>query len=79
MINNKIFIDRDPVIFRYVIMYLRCGQQMPQLDSPFEKNMFAKEMEYWGLPEYDQVVKILYNIFDSVPNNINVTALAKWN
>ena len=52
---------------------------MPPLDSPFEKKMFSKELEYWGLPEYDQVVKLLYKIFDSVPQDINHTALAKWN
>ena len=53
IVNNRIFIDRDPAMFRYVLMYLRCDQQMPQLDLPFEKKMFSKELEYWGLPEYD--------------------------
>ena len=60
-------------------MYLRCNQQIPPLDSPFERKIFSKELEYWGLPEYDRVLELLVKMFESVPANINHTALSKWN
>lgn len=50
-IDDKIFLDRDPIYFAMVYNYLRCDGSINyhELDA-LTKDLFKKELEYWGIP-----------------------------
>ena len=80
--DGKIFIDRDPVIFGYLISYLRNNYRIGEFDSRFERKQFKLELEYWGLinkvNEESPVFTELNTIFESQPILINDRVLNKW-
>ena len=47
--NGKIEIDRDPVLFRHVIQFLRNDLKCPFLYE-YQQKAFEEELEFWGLP-----------------------------
>ena len=48
--ESPIYINRDPVIFRYIILYLRNEGKLPIIQDNFTKELFEKELDFWGLP-----------------------------
>lgn len=63
MLDRKIYINRDPVIFRYIILYLRNDGKLPIIEDTFTRTLFEKELDFWGLPlDYNQIVT-LENIY----------------
>lgn len=48
LINDKVFIDRDPTIFRHLINFLRTDQR-PILENKNEAQLFECELKYWGV------------------------------
>jgi hypothetical protein len=50
MLDNKVFIDRDPLIFRHLINYLRTNQT-PVLEDKNEAMLFNCELIFWDLIE----------------------------
>ena len=46
-IEGKIFIDRDPKMFEYLIQYLRDDCKWYDLESKTENARFKNELQYW--------------------------------
>ena len=47
--NDKVFLDRDPTLFRLVLNYLRNGKVWPSFEDEAQKFMFKQELDYWCL------------------------------
>ena len=54
-INGKIFVDRDPRIFKYVISYLKNDCFLNSFKSFYEKELFEKEIDFWGLRQNNEI------------------------
>ena len=39
-VNGKIFLDRDPEVFKLVVSYLRNYQRLPEIEDKFLKQSF---------------------------------------
>lgn len=64
MLEDKIFVDRDPEPFNNLIYYLRTSKY-PILKTTMDELLLKEELEYWGIPfEYRQSNNYL-NMFDS--------------
>ena len=50
-IDGKIFIDRDPDVFRLVISYLRNNECISDIEDKFLKGQLQKELEFWMIIE----------------------------
>ena len=48
--KGKIFVDRDPEIFKLVIRYLRNNFNSPKIKNDYVRELFENELEFWGLP-----------------------------
>ena len=78
MLEGKIYINRDPVIFRYVILYLRNEGKLPIIEDKFTKALFEKELDFWGLPpDYNSIVT-LENIYKEPPRKVSKACFRKW-
>ena len=79
--DGKVFIDRNPDVFRMMIDFLRNNQRIAPIEDQHVAKQFDLELEYWGLKreEYEsQVVKELRRIFEKEPEKVHPTTLALW-
>ena len=51
LINNRIFVDRNPKIFMHVIDFLRNNKQLPKMKNDNVSDLVSLEMKFWGLNE----------------------------
>ena len=61
MVDDSIFIDRNPKIFSYVLDYLANGLVDFTSDKSI-KSLIKAELKYWGLkvrPEINEKLKIM--------------------
>ena len=65
-VKDKIFVDRDPEIFKLLIQYLRNGCQRFELESPHLNKMLDLEIEYWDVG--NTLIQKLVRMFKSPPN-----------
>ena len=65
-VNGKIFVDRDPEVFKLLIQYLRNGCQRIELESPYQNKMLDAEIEYWDVG--NTLIQKLVRMFKSPPN-----------
>ena len=78
-VNGKVFINRDPVIFRLIIQYLRNNIHPKKLDEQ-TKEQYEIEMEYLGLVSRKSQVQIdLENIFKNHPDVFEEKQIEIWN
>jgi hypothetical protein len=49
--QGKIFVDREPEPFQYMIMYLRNNFKIPKIHDEFSKQAFELELAYWKIPQ----------------------------
>ena len=77
-VNNKVFVDRDPKIFKYVVMYLRNNQKLPMIQDKFRRELFEQELDFWGLKQDYSVLKSMIELFESQPDEIHEVVLRKW-
>ena len=47
--DGKVFVDRDPEIFRYVLLYLTNDLKLPLIKDDFIRELFIEELKFWGL------------------------------
>ena len=77
--ENKVFIDRNPVIFQKMIDYVSNGQQPQKIDDKETRTMFDKELEYWLLkPNPPEIQQDLTEMLNSEPENVHIMVLEKW-
>lgn len=48
-VNGRIFIDRDPIIFKLVIQYLRSNFKIPLITDKSIYKLFIQELDFWQL------------------------------
>ena len=48
-IDGKIFVDRDPTIFRCVINYLSNNLRLQKISDEEKLDLVEMELEFWGL------------------------------
>ena len=48
-IDDRIFIDRDPEIFKHLISFLRSDCKKIELESKELAKKFRTELDFWGL------------------------------
>ena len=48
-VDGKIFVDRNPIMFEYLIDYLRNGCKLVEIGLKYDNQMFLEELDYWGL------------------------------
>ena len=77
-VNGKVFVDRDPKVFKYVVMYLRNNQKLPMIQDKFRRELFEQELQFWGLEEDYSPLKALIEIFETEPINIHENVIKKW-
>ena len=83
-VQGKIFIERDPKVFRYMINYLRDSQQKPEIKDEYEAKQFLSELDFWGIPppesEEEKYIQHLQDIFNKTPNHSSLgnTVVNKW-
>ena len=77
--NGKIFINRDPVIFRLIIQYLRNNIHPMKLDEQ-TREQYEIELEFMGLiSKKSQVELDLENIFKNHPDIFEDKQSEIWN
>ena len=47
--NGLPYIDRDPVIFKWVINYLQNDHKIMKFERQIHYDKFIEELDYWGL------------------------------
>lgn len=50
-IDGKIFVDRDPDVFRLLISYLRNNESISEIQDSFMRGQLHKELEFWMIVE----------------------------
>ena len=77
-VDGRIFVDRDPAIFKYVVSYLRNNQKLPLIHDSFVASLFEKELDFWGLPpDYNQKT-LLKRLFETPPRKVSKEAFKRW-
>ena len=78
MKDDRIFINRDPEIFRMVIQYLRTGIHPIDLDKKTQ-TYYDRELIFLGLKkERSQVFEDLMAIFESKPEHFSDETQKIW-
>ena len=55
IIDGKVFLDREPIVFGKVLEYLRNNRlKLPEFKNKEDKMAFLKELEFWGLKPDNQ-------------------------
>jgi hypothetical protein len=76
--DGKVFIDRDPNMFKHLINFLRIGgEDFPAIQNPREEQMFEFELEYWGIKK-ELLIKTLNKMFSKEPEILEGDCLKKW-
>lgn len=70
LIDGAYFIDRDPVIFRWILLFLRGSDVLPRRDSP-ELWLLKEEAEYFAIDELS--TRIQHMLSPQFKKNDNVT------
>lgn len=66
LVDDCVFIDRDPKYFKLMIDYLRNNQKYPNLsDTDYE--LFELELDYWQIKPIESTIEKLRKIFKSPP------------
>ena len=79
--QNRVYVDRDPTIFRHLIDFLSLGSDFPEIKDDRERQLFKHELKFWGifisneLTAYEQK---LQDIFDSEPVGVHPEVLKTW-
>ena len=47
IIDGKVYVQRDPKIFRLLISYLRNCQRLPEIEDKLERELFDLELDFW--------------------------------
>jgi hypothetical protein len=68
-VNGIVLVDRDPRIFRLVLLYLRNGLNIPTFENVIDKIHFLEELEYWAVPNF-KTVNQLRDIFNTEPTQL---------
>lgn len=68
--DDKIFIDRDPRFFGHMLQYLRNDFRPLKLESEYDQQELAKELEFWQVtkdhhPKFIELKKI----FETQPDS----------
>ena len=66
IVDGFIYLDRDPRIFRLVLLYLRNGLIIPPFNKIIDKIHFLEELDYWEVPNF-KAVNQLREIFNKEP------------
>lgn len=78
-IDGRIFIDRDPDVFRLLISYLRNNESISDIQDQFLKGQLQKELEFWMILEKKKTLsEILTTFFNTEPTTSNEKILAQW-
>lgn len=78
-IDDRVFIDRDPDVFRLLISYLRNNESISEIQDAFLKGQLQKELEFWMIVEKQKTLsEILIRFFHSEPATSNEKILAQW-
>ena len=80
-IDGKVFIDRNPQIFTYVLDYLRNDQTPLNFQDPTMKELFDLELKHWKLmnpAEQKKYKAKLQEIFSTQPQTYLATNVEKW-
>lgn len=78
-IDGKIFMDRDPDVFRLLISYLRNNESISEIQDPFLRGQLRKELEFWMIIEKQKSLsEILVAFFNSEPTKSSEKILAQW-
>jgi len=77
--SGKVFLDRNPKVFRYVLDYLRNNQEV---DFIFKddtlKNLFEGELKHWNITDVSQTKRRLHKILASHPKKVHNKTLETW-
>ena len=78
-IEGRIFIDRDPDVFRLLISYLRNNESISDIEESFLKGQLQKELEFWMIVDKQRSLsEILIKFFNTEPATSNEKILAQW-
>jgi len=76
--NGRVFVDRDPDVFKMVISYLRNGKRIHAIQDLSIKERFEMELDYWNLDEEQKQKKLraekiidMQAIYDKEPTGVN--------
>ena len=39
-VKGKVFLDREPEIFKMIVIFLRSGQKLPHIEDNFKRHLF---------------------------------------
>ena len=53
--NGKVYINRNPTSFEYLVDYLRNPKKLPKLENKYQLDKLYNELEYWGLRSTHQI------------------------
>ena len=67
-VDGKIFVDRDPDVFRLLISYLRNNESISEISDSFMRGQLHKELEFWMIVEKQLTVQEkLAQLFNKEP------------
>jgi hypothetical protein len=50
-VRGRIFISRDPELFKHLIKYLKNSMEyLPRFETSYDTNLFYRELDFWGIP-----------------------------
>ena len=77
MVDDKVFIDRDPRIFSMLLNYLRTNGLNFNIEDSTTSDLFKYELKHWKL-NASKTELALQQIMNSEPQNVQKHTLDKW-